>query len=145
MRALVITCCQSSWERWPRTMEELRMAVNDQDRNRGGRIIIGSDSFNIVHIQEIAWLSQQHRLPSVISVYRQFVTDGGLMSYGPDTMDIFRRSASYIDRILKGASPADLPVQQPTKFELFVNLKSAQALGLTVPPTLLALADEVIE
>jgi putative ABC transport system substrate-binding protein len=67
------------------------------------------------------------------------------MSYGPDTMDIFRRSASYVDRILKGASPAELPVQQPTKFELFVNLKSAQVLGLSVPPTLLALADEVIE
>ena len=126
------------------TMEELRTAVNDQNRNPGGSIIIGPDPFNIVHIQEIAALSQQQRLPA-ISVYRQFVTDGGLMSYGPDTMDIFRRSASYIDRILKGASPADLPVQQPTKFELFVNLKSAQALGLTVPPTLLALADEVIE
>ena len=102
------------------TMEELRTAVNDQNRNPGGSIIIGPDPFNIVHIQEIAALSQQQRLPA-ISVYRQFVTDGGLMSYGPDTMDIFRRSASYIDRILKGASPADLPVQQPTKFELFVE------------------------
>jgi putative ABC transport system substrate-binding protein len=126
------------------TMEEVRTAVNDQNRNPGGSIIIGPDPFNIVHIQEIAALSQQQRLPA-ISVYRQFVTDGGLMSYGPDTMDIFRRSASYIDRILKGARPADLPVQQPTKFELFLNLKSAQALGLTVPPTLLAFADEVIE
>ena len=126
------------------TMDELRAAVNDQNRNPGGSLIIGPDPFTIVHIQEIAALSQQYRLPA-ISVYRQFVTDGGLMSYGPDTMDIFRRSASYIDRILKGASPAELPVQQPTKFELFVNLKSAQALGLTVPPTLLALADEVIE
>src|SRR4029079_5748189 len=94
------------------TMEEVRTAVNDQNRNPGGSIIIGPDPFNIVHIQEIAALSQQHRLPA-ISVYRQFVTDGGLMCTGPDTMDIFRRSASYIDRILKGASPADLPVQQP--------------------------------
>ena len=126
------------------TMEELRAAVSDQDRNPGGSIIVGPDPFTIVHIREIAALSQEHRLPA-ISVYRQFVTDGGLMSYGPDTMDIFRRSASYVDRILKGASPAELPVQQPTKFELFVNLKSAQVLGLSVPPTLLALADEVIE
>jgi putative ABC transport system substrate-binding protein len=126
------------------TMEELRAAVNDQDRNPGGSIIVGPDPFTIVHIREIAALSQEHKLPA-ISVYRQFVTDGGLMSYGPDTMDIFRRSASYIDRILKGASPAELPVQQPTKFELCVNLKSAHALGLTVPPTVLALADEVIE
>jgi len=114
------------------------------DRNPGGSIIVGPDPFTIVHIREIAALSQEHKLPA-ISVYRQFVTDGGLMSYGPDTMDIFRRSASYVDRILKGASPAELPVQQPTKFELFVNLKSAQVLGLSVPPTLLALADEVIE
>ena len=126
------------------TVEELRAAVNDQDRNPGGSIIVGPDPFTIVHIREIAALSQEHKLPA-ISVYRQFVTDGGLMSYGPDTMDIFRRSASYIDRILKGASPSELPVQQPTKFELCVNLKSAHALGLTVPPTVLALADEVIE
>ncbi len=126
------------------TMEELRAAVSGQDRNPGGSIIVGPDPFTIVHIREIAALSQEHKLPA-ISVYRQFVTDGGLMSYGPDTMDIFRRSASYIDRILKGASPAELPVQQPTKFELCVNLKSAHALGLTVPPTVLALADEVIE
>lgn len=126
------------------TMEELQAAINDQERDPGGSIIIGPDPFTIVNIRKIAALSQEHRIPA-ISVYRQFVTDGGLMSYGPDTMDIFRRSASYIDRILKGASPAELPVQQPTKFELFVNLKSAQGLGFTVPPTLLALADEVIE
>ncbi len=126
------------------TMDELRAAVNEQNRNPGGSIIVGPDPFTIVNVREIAALLQQHKLPA-ISVYRQFVTDGGLMSYGPDTMDIFRRSASYIDRILKGASPGELPVQQPTKFELFVNLKSAQALGLSLPPTLLALADEVIE
>jgi len=78
-------------------------------------------------------------------VYRQFVMEGGLRSYGPDTADIFRRSAGYVDRILKGASPAELPVQQPTKFEFVVNPKAAGALGLVLPSTLLAGADEVIE
>jgi putative ABC transport system substrate-binding protein len=126
------------------TVEELEAAIAEQTRSPGGSLIIGPDPFTIVHIRKIAALAQQHRLPS-ISVYRQFVTEGGLMSYGPDTMDIFRRSAAYVDRILKGANPAELPIQQPTKFELLVNLKTAQAVGLTVPATLLALADEVVE
>jgi putative ABC transport system substrate-binding protein len=86
----------------------------------------------------------QHRVPAIHS-YRAAVVEGGLMSYAPDTVDIFRRCASYVDRILKGEKPADLPVQAPVKFELVINLKTAKALGLDVPSTLLALADEVIE
>jgi putative ABC transport system substrate-binding protein len=89
-------------------------------------------------------LAAQHRLPAIYA-YRQFVTEGGLLSYGPDTTEIFRRSASYVDRILKGAKPGELPVQQPTKFEVAVNLNTAKALGLLVPQSLLARADEVIE
>jgi putative tryptophan/tyrosine transport system substrate-binding protein len=89
-------------------------------------------------------LAQQHRLPAVYFL-RTSVAQGALMSYGPDVYDMFQRSALYVDRILKGAKPADLPVQQPTKFELAINLKTAKALGLTVPDSLLARADEVIE
>jgi putative ABC transport system substrate-binding protein len=89
-------------------------------------------------------LAERHRLPTIYS-FRQFVTEGALMSYGPDAADIVWRSASYVDRILKGERPAALPVQAPIKYDLVLNLKTANALGLTVPPTLLARADEVIE
>ena len=95
-------------------------------------------------LREAAALARQYRLPA-ISIYRPFAADGGLMSYGPDSTEIFRRSASYVDRILKGTPPAELPVQQPDKFEFAINLGTARALGLTVAPSLLALADDVIE
>jgi putative ABC transport system substrate-binding protein len=102
------------------------------------------DTYTLVHRGLIVKAVRRHRLPAIYS-YRQHVQEGGLMAYGPDTTDIFRRSASYVDRILKGANPAELPAQAPTKFEFAINIATAAALGLTVPPTLAALADEVIE
>ena len=89
-------------------------------------------------------LAAKHRLPTIYSS-RHFAAGGGLVSYGPDALDQFRRAAGYVDRILKGEKPADLPVQAPTKFEFVINLRTARALGLDVPPTLIARADEVIE
>jgi len=98
----------------------------------------------IVHRDLIITLAARHRLPAVYNL-RVFVNDGGLISYGPDSIDPFRRAAGYVDRIFKGEKPADLPVQAPTRYETILNLKTAKALGLTVPSTLLARADEVIE
>ena len=126
------------------TPDEIESTINVLSKQPGSSLIIPPDPFNVAHIKQIAQFAVQTRLPAV-SVYRPFAVEGGLMTYGPDAPDIFRRSAAYVDRILKGANPAELPVQQPTKFQFIVNLKTAQSFGLTVPPTLLATADEVIE
>jgi putative ABC transport system substrate-binding protein len=105
-----------------------------------GGLFVLPDSHNVVHRKRIIELAAEYRLPAIY-YFRYFASDGGLISYGPDEMDLFVRTASYVDRILKGASPSDLSVQQPTKFELVINLKTAKALGLGVPDRLLALAE----
>ena len=110
----------------------------------GGGLIVTSSPTALINRDLIIKLTAQHRLPAIYP-FRQFVTGGGLTSYGPDLVDPHRRAAGYVDRILKGEKPADLPVQAPTKYELLINLKTAKTLGITIPPTLLATADEVIE
>ena len=107
-------------------------------------LIVTTGPSPTLHRQLIITLAARHRLPAIYP-YRFYVMGGGLISYGPDRVDSYRRAASYIDRILKGEKPGDLPVQAPTKYELAINLKTAKALDLTVPPTLFARADEVIE
>ena len=111
---------------------EIERAISTLAREPGGGLIVFPDSFNAVHRRTIIALVEQYRLPAIY-FFRYFAVDGGLISYGPDEIDLFRRTASYVDRILKGEKPADLPVQQPTKFQLVINLKTAKALGLTVP------------
>jgi putative ABC transport system substrate-binding protein len=113
-------------------------------RRENGGLVVPATPLSTVHLATIIASAAQNRLPAIYP-YRYFVDSGGLISYGADNLDIWRRAASYVDRILKGANPADLPVQTPTRFELIINLKTAKALGLTVPPTLLARADELIE
>ena len=127
-----------------RSVAEIEMVIAKLGREPGSGLIVGADSFVLAMRGAIAKAAAEHRLP-VISPYRQFVAEGSLMSYGPDTDDIFRRSGSYVDRILKGELPSGMPAQSPIKFELFVNLKTAKALGLTVQQSFLLLADEVIE
>jgi putative ABC transport system substrate-binding protein len=126
------------------TVEKLRDAMAELGRTGGGAAIMPADAFVWAHRKEEASLALLYRLPT-IAVFRQYIAEGGLMSYGPDINEIFRRSATYLDRILKGEKPAELPVQQPDKFEFVINLRTAKALDLVVSPALLALADEVIE
>jgi putative ABC transport system substrate-binding protein len=123
---------------------EIERAVTAFARSTNGGLIVSGSALTVLHRDLIVTLAARHKLPAVY-YERYYVTAGGLISYGPDFLDQFRSAAGYIDRILKGEKPADLPVQQPTKFELVINLKAARALGLEVPPTLLARADEVIE
>jgi len=127
-----------------RDAAEIEQAIATMARQSNGGLIILPSALAQVNREMITKVTAQHRLPAVYP-FRYFVATGGLMSYGVDTVDVFLRSASYIDRVLKGEKPAALAVQQPTKFELTINLKTAKALGITVPPTLLARADEVIE
>jgi putative ABC transport system substrate-binding protein len=113
-------------------------------RKRPDAIIISQSVVHFHHRRLIAEFASKNSLPSMSS-YKEFVEAGGLMSYGIDNQDIYRRIAGYVDKILRGAKPADLPIEQPTKFELVINLKTAKALGLTIPPSLLTRADHVIE
>jgi putative tryptophan/tyrosine transport system substrate-binding protein len=123
---------------------EIEATITAFAREPGGGLIHAPDAFINTRRHLIMALAERHRLPAIYS-FRQFVTEGALMSYGPDAADIVRRSTSYVDRILKGDRPTALPVQAPTKYELVINMKTTKALGLEVPPTLLARADEVIE
>ena len=123
---------------------EIERAISVAADEAGGGLIVMPDTFNMVHRRTTIGLAARHRL-SAIYPLPFFARDGGLIAYGPDEIDMVRRSAGYVDRMLKGVKARDLPVQQPTAFNLVINLKTAKALGLEIPPTLLARADEVIE
>jgi len=125
---------------------EIETAIIALGREPGGGLVVVPDGWGFLagHAAAIISAAARNNVPAV-SRFSDFVRDGGLLSYGPDPVDNYRRSASYVDRILRGAKPGDLPVQFPTKFELVINLKTAKALGLTVPQSILLRADEVIE
>jgi putative ABC transport system substrate-binding protein len=124
--------------------DEIERAVTAFARSSNGGLIVTASPLTALHRKLIIALAARHQLPAVYGL-PYFATSGGLISYGPNTIDPFRRAAGYVDRILKGEKPADLPVQASTRYELVINMKTAQALGIDVPPLLLARADEVIE
>ena len=126
------------------TAEELDIAFASAAAQHADAIIAFGDALTVNNAPRVTALAAEHRLPAIY-LFRLFATNGGLISYGPDLADLFLRAGGYVDKILKGTKPSDLPVEQPTKFELVINMKTAKALGLTVPPSLLVRADEVIE
>ena len=128
----------------PRAPEQLDKAFSDMTKERAGALTVASTAMFITERRRLVALAAKNPLP-VVYPWKEGVDAGGLMAYGPSVAEVFRRAATYVDRILKGAKPADLPVEQPTKFELIINLKTAKALGLTIPPSLLLRADQVIE
>jgi putative ABC transport system substrate-binding protein len=123
---------------------EIEQGIEDFARTPNGGLIVTAAPATVSHRKKIIELAARHKLPAVF-IERFFVAEGGLLSYGPNFLDANRRAAGYVDRILKGAKPADLPVEAPNKYELVINLKTAKALGLAIPPAVLARADEVIE
>src|SRR5262249_51806715 len=127
-----------------RAVDEIEPAITAFARGSNDGLIVTPGTLAQAHRDVIVGLTAQHRLPAVYP-FRHFVTGGGLISYGSDSVHLWRRAAGYVDRILKGERPADLPVQQPTKVEIVINLKTAKALGIDIPPTVLSRADEVIE
>ena len=127
-----------------RNIPEAESTIAEFSRQPNGGMIVTAGPLGSIHRNLIVLLAAQHKLPAAYS-NRYFVDLGGLVSYGADLADPFRRAAGYVDRVLKGEKPGDLPVQAPTKYELAINLRTAKALGITVPPSVLARADEVIE
>jgi putative tryptophan/tyrosine transport system substrate-binding protein len=127
-----------------RQADEIERTITAFARSPNGGLIVTGSAAALVHRHLIVALAARYRLPAVYNG-RNFIIDGGLICYGPDYVDEFRRAAAYVDRIFRGEKPGDLPVQSPTKYELVLNLKTAKTLGITIPPTLLARADEVIE
>ena len=127
-----------------RKSEDIAPAFDKARREQCNALYVGQDALAQANMELLVSLAARHRLPAIYSS-REYAEAGGLMSFGVDYPDLYRRAATYVDKVLRGVKPADLPVEQPTKFELVINLKTARALGLEVPPTLLARADEVIE
>jgi putative tryptophan/tyrosine transport system substrate-binding protein len=128
----------------PRNLNELETAFADLLNARPGAILVTAEAFTRQHLVRILDFANNNKIPAMFED-SSYVAAGGLVSYGPDYQDVFRKAAVFVDKILKGAKPADLPIEQPTKFELVINLKTAKAIGLSVPPTLLTTADKVIE